>query len=236
MDEMSWGHVTRHFLPLDESELQKLVVKSRKSKTSVARALARLTSYQQRQIGLLITERCLYATAHRFQWTIQAVETFPKRSKPATCESIQVILERHLSPGAYLGSTGSAAVYPVVIPGPGPYVPPGPTHVTPLPANAYNNTPWGYYYPNPPNGQYGNSPQMGPAISNAHRSRVEATRPSRSGHGPFAGRYPLSKVLPPKPRKMTRPEDSTDNLISRWTVESVVSLHHARGLALCQDW
>ncbi|KAL8745516.1 MAG: hypothetical protein Q9184_007862, partial [Pyrenodesmia sp. 2 TL-2023] len=300
LDEVSWGHVTRHCLPLDESELQKLLVKSRKSKTSVARALARLTSYQQRQIGLLVTERCLYATAHRFQWTVQAVETFPKRSKPATSESMQVILERHLAPGAYLGLTESAAAYPGVFPGPGPYFPSEPTQVepplapvpasapapsasmsgepppplssvsqiptepngrpqgpgavmrrTPYPAqyhypastltpsypageprqiayeqpvNTHSNLPLGYYGPTTQNGQYAPAPrpQMASTISNAHRSGDEASHwPSGAGPGLFTERYPPSKVLPTKPPKRRSSKDSIDDLISRWTIESV---------------
>ena len=96
----SWGHVTRDCLPLDESELQKMVEKFRKKKVPVARAFASLTSYQQRQVHLLVLERYSYDQYRGLQWTLQAVETFPKKAKSTACESMQVIIERRLSPGA----------------------------------------------------------------------------------------------------------------------------------------
>ena len=102
-----WGHVTRDCLPLDDSELQRMLKKFRKKKVPIARAFAALTSYQQRQIHLLILERASCQTYPAFHWTLQFIEVSPKNSKSSTCESMQVILERCLALGGLESERGN---------------------------------------------------------------------------------------------------------------------------------
>ena len=94
VQDKSWGHATRSFLPLDQAELHLMVKKFQRKEEPLWTVFSKLTSYQQRQIQLLLFERTQFDLYANISYTLQAIVTSPKRTKPANCKSLQVILER----------------------------------------------------------------------------------------------------------------------------------------------
>ena len=94
VQDKSWGHATRSFLALDQAELHLMVKKFQRKEEPLWIVLSKLTSYQQRQVHLLLFERTQFDLYANISYTLQAIVTSPKRTKPANCKSLQVILER----------------------------------------------------------------------------------------------------------------------------------------------
>ena len=92
----SWIRVTMIMIPIEASELEKIVAKqSRTFRRSLWHLFALLSSYQQQQINRLIVCRAHTSGGH---WTLQALKVDPKRWKERDIVSIRLVLQRTLSP------------------------------------------------------------------------------------------------------------------------------------------
>ena len=98
----TWATAARSLLPIDNSALQEVAKRFNTKGRLVWQSFVLLSSLQQRQINLLLTDKFEDDDFHKpLAWTLQALKTFPKRSKVAKIRSIQIVIEGRPCPRAY---------------------------------------------------------------------------------------------------------------------------------------
>ena len=98
----SWATATTNLLLIDDFELQKVVERFHKKGLLVWRLFSLLSHSQQQHINVLLSKRHAQNNiAKPLAWTLQTLESFPKRSRNDKVSSIQIIIGGRPSSDAY---------------------------------------------------------------------------------------------------------------------------------------